>query len=135
MPEQHTGAPDPQKCLSSDGLNALRTHLANERTFLAWVRTGLAVAAFGFVLEKLDLFLISGHDPAAAKLMARLSLLGHAALLAAVLILLLAAWRFATTWKDIGQHDARFTPLPDILIFLAAIVLLAMALLATRTLM
>ena len=32
-------------------------HAANERTLLAWVRTGLAVAAFGFFLAKLDLFL------------------------------------------------------------------------------
>ncbi|MDB5876560.1 MAG: hypothetical protein JWQ07_6002 [Ramlibacter sp.] len=29
-------------------------HAANERTFLAWVRTGLAVAAFGFFLFKLN---------------------------------------------------------------------------------
>ena len=28
-------------------------HLANERTFLAWVRTGLATIAFGFVVERL----------------------------------------------------------------------------------
>ncbi len=27
-------------------------HAANERTFLAWVRTGVAVIAFGFVIEK-----------------------------------------------------------------------------------
>jgi putative membrane protein len=32
-------------------------HAANERTFLAWVRTGVAVAAFGFVVEKFNLFL------------------------------------------------------------------------------
>src|SRR3981081_1107035 len=32
-------------------------HAANERTFLAWMRTGLAVAAFGFFLAKLDLLL------------------------------------------------------------------------------
>src|ERR1700730_16248581 len=31
-------------------------HAANERTFLAWIRTGLAVAAFGFFLIKLDVF-------------------------------------------------------------------------------
>jgi inner membrane protein YidH len=31
-------------------------HAANERTFLAWIRTGLAVAAFGFFLIKLNLF-------------------------------------------------------------------------------
>jgi putative membrane protein len=29
-------------------------HSANERTFLAWIRTGLAVAAFGFFFGKLD---------------------------------------------------------------------------------
>ena len=29
-------------------------HAANERTFLAWIRSGLAVAAFGFFLVKLD---------------------------------------------------------------------------------
>ena len=31
-------------------------HAANERTFLAWVRTGIAVIAFGFVVEKFNLF-------------------------------------------------------------------------------
>ena len=34
-------------------------HAANERTFLAWVRTGIAVIAFGFVVEKFNLFLLS----------------------------------------------------------------------------
>ena len=28
-------------------------HLANERTFLAWIRTGLATITFGFVVERL----------------------------------------------------------------------------------
>jgi putative membrane protein len=31
-------------------------HAANERTFLAWVRTGIATIAFGFVVEKYNLF-------------------------------------------------------------------------------
>ena len=34
-------------------------HAANERTYLAWVRTGIAVIAFGFVIEKFNLFLLS----------------------------------------------------------------------------
>jgi putative membrane protein len=38
-------------------------HSANERTFLAWVRTGITVAAFGFLVEKFKLFLPA---PAAA---------------------------------------------------------------------
>jgi putative membrane protein len=32
-------------------------HLANERTFLAWVRTGLATITFGFVVERFSLLL------------------------------------------------------------------------------
>jgi putative membrane protein len=34
-------------------------HAANERTFLAWVRTGIAVVAFGFLIEKFNLFLLT----------------------------------------------------------------------------
>jgi hypothetical protein len=30
-------------------------HAANERTFLSWVRTAIAVIAFGFVIEKFNL--------------------------------------------------------------------------------
>lgn len=32
-------------------------HLANERTFLAWIRTSLGIMAFGFVIEKFALFI------------------------------------------------------------------------------
>src|SRR5260370_27348226 len=32
-------------------------HLANERTFLAWIRTGLATITFGFVVARFGLFL------------------------------------------------------------------------------
>jgi len=37
-------------------INRYSDHAANERTFLAWVRTGIAVIAFGFVVEKFNLF-------------------------------------------------------------------------------
>lgn len=32
-------------------------HAANERTYLAWVRTSVAIMTFGFLIEKFDLFL------------------------------------------------------------------------------
>lgn len=35
----------------------VKDHLANERTFLAWVRTSIGIMAFGFVIEKFSLFL------------------------------------------------------------------------------
>lgn len=34
-----------------------RVHMANERTFLAWIRTSIGIMAFGFVVEKFALFL------------------------------------------------------------------------------
>ncbi|WP_275184272.1 DUF202 domain-containing protein [Bradyrhizobium sp. CSA112] len=39
-------------------------HAANERTFLAWIRTGLAVVAFGFFLFKLNVLVdaVSGGN-------------------------------------------------------------------------
>ncbi len=39
------------------GPNTTRDHLANERTFLAYVRTALAFIAFGFVVARFSLFL------------------------------------------------------------------------------
>ncbi len=33
-----------------------RVHMANERAFLAWIRTSIGVMAFGFVVEKFALF-------------------------------------------------------------------------------
>ncbi len=37
-------------------------HAANERTFLAWIRTGLAVVAFGFFLVKLNVLVDAVGD-------------------------------------------------------------------------
>jgi putative membrane protein len=36
---------------------SLGDHLANERTFLAWIRTSIGIMAFGFVVVKFSLFL------------------------------------------------------------------------------
>lgn len=44
----------------------LRDYLAAERTFLAWIRTGLALMGFGFVAARFGLFL------------ERIQLVGHA---------------------------------------------------------
>ena len=36
--------------------NNTSDHLANERTFLAWIRTSIGIMAFGFVVVKFSLF-------------------------------------------------------------------------------
>jgi len=49
-------------------INRYTDHAANERTYLAWVRTSIAIMAFGFLIEKFEFFLssfgnkISGTD-------------------------------------------------------------------------
>ncbi|MBA4372325.1 MAG: hypothetical protein C0402_05635 [Thermodesulfovibrio sp.] len=39
------------------GVRDRRVHMANERTFLAWVRTSIGIMAFGFVVERFALFM------------------------------------------------------------------------------
>lgn len=47
---------------------AANDHLANERTYLAWVRTSIGIMAFGFVVVKFSIFvkqisLLLGNEP------------------------------------------------------------------------
>src|SRR5580698_1133506 len=85
-------------------------HAANERTFLAWVRTAIAVMAFGFVIERFDLFLqviapqvalrqLSSHGQRFA------NVAGLAFIAIGVAMIAIAGWRFARTAKDIESDD------------------------------
>ena len=84
-------------------------HAANERTFLAWVRTAIAVMAFGFIVEKFDLFL----EIAAPSLVGRTLLppgqrLGNIAGLALIgmgtLMVAISAVRFIVTERRIDSE-------------------------------
>ncbi len=46
-----------QEDIPSNGKADLRVYFAAERTILAWVRTGLAMMGFGFVVARFGLFL------------------------------------------------------------------------------
>jgi putative membrane protein len=73
-------------------------HAANERTYLAWVRTAIAVMAFGFLLERFDIFLYyvsRNAGPTHPALHIRASeWLGLILLLFGALIILFATLRF-----------------------------------------
>ena len=87
-------------------------HAANERTFLAWVRTAIAVMAFGFLVEKFDLFLdiayksMGGHAPSIGG-----QIVGNIAGLLLILLggatMTLAVIRFRKTAIDIDSDDIR----------------------------
>jgi len=85
-------------------------HAANERTFLAWVRTAIAVMAFGFVIEKFDLFLQVIASPAAQRQFnphgqTFANAAGLAFIAIGVAMIVIAGVRFAKTAKDI-ETDA-----------------------------
>ncbi len=104
-------------------------HSSNERTFLAWVRTAIAVMAFGFIVEKFDLFL----ELAAPSLAGRtLSLpgqkFGNVAGLALIVLgtamVTIAAIRFLITAKNIDSEHMRRGPGSRIDVALAALLVL-----------
>jgi putative membrane protein len=90
-------------------------HAANERTFLAWVRTAIAVMAFGFLVAKFDLFLrLQGATSAARTLPGSGGIVGDVAGLLLFLLggamMIVAAIRFRTTARDIEAREARPGP-------------------------
>ena len=81
-------------------------HAANERTFLAWVRTAIAVMAFGFVIERFDLFLQIAAPQMAGKQLAPheqwfANIAGLAFIVLGVAMTVIAGIRFVKTAKDI----------------------------------
>ena len=109
-------------------------HAANERTFLAWVRTAIAIMAFGFLVQKFDLFLtIASASLTARPLPERGRIVGDiAGLLLIVLggaMMVLAAVRFRKTTLDIDAKEIRPGPETGLDIILATLLFLLGAIL------
>jgi putative membrane protein len=90
-------------------------HSANERTFLAWVRTAIAVMAFGFLVERFDLFLVLVAPSLAGRaLWLPGQQVGNAAGLALIIfgtaIVVIAAMRFLATAKAIDSEALQRGP-------------------------
>jgi len=87
-------------------------HAANERTFLAWVRTAIAVMAFGFLVETFDLFLEIAAPSLSDRALSRRgqaigSTIGLALICFAVAIVALATVRFLLTRRAIDSGDVK----------------------------
>jgi len=109
-------------------------HAANERTFLAWVRTAIAIMALGFLVQKFDLFLrIASASLTARSLSERNQIVGDiAGLLLIVLggaMMVLAAVRFRKTTLDIHAKEVRLGPGTGLDIILATLLVLLGAIL------
>ena len=82
-------------------------HLANERTFLAWIRTSIALMGFGFVIVKFAVFLrqmsfmMSGSTVSASKGFS--PEIGLAMVILGAVITSLAYWRYRTIEKQLNN--------------------------------
>ncbi len=109
-----------------------RSHMANERTFLAWSRTSVALLAFGFVMERLDLFMRqslklegTGTHAASSSTIVYLSFLAF--VLAGVTVVV-SGIRFLSARRHINRGEAKFSVLPEFLVIVSVVVVVLMAL-------
>jgi uncharacterized protein (DUF302 family)/uncharacterized membrane protein YidH (DUF202 family) len=112
---------------------ALSDYLAAERTFLAWIRTGLALMGFGFVVARFGLFLqeiqIVERTPSMQSF--GLSLwFGTALIVAGVFVNLYSGWQHTRLVRELDRGQRTLSrpsaPLVTVALFLA-LVGLAMA--------
>ncbi|MHB1361402.1 MAG: YidH family protein [Thermoleophilia bacterium] len=100
----------------------LTTQLANERTFLAWIRTGIALLAFGFIVEKAGPFLeaISAEVSAKQQNFVHYSGIGGVVLmLSGALLIGIATIRFWHIDRAIRQGRCETSVVLDIIIAIA----------------
>lgn len=115
-------------------------HLANERTFLAWIRTSVGLMAFGFVVVKFSLFvkqisMLVGKENAIQNR-------GYSAIVGIVLVAVgtltsvLSYIRYRKTKKQITEgnynHSTVLISVITAFIFLVSVLLIAYLIQSTR---
>lgn len=92
-----------------------RVHFAAERTLLAWIRTGLAMMGFGFVVARFGLFLRELASVQGALPVHRIGMslaIGTTLVLLGVVVNLCAAVRHWRTVRRLDRNEPlRFRPL------------------------
>ncbi|NES98779.1 MAG: DUF202 domain-containing protein [Desertifilum sp. SIO1I2] len=94
-----------------------REHQANERTFLAWLRTSIALIGFGFALARFGLFLRQLElaltpDGTVEVGLSRSEILGISLVVFGIIAIALAAWRYNQVFWQIERSDYRPNRLP-----------------------
>lgn len=108
----------------------LRDYLAAERTFLAWIRTGLALMGFGFVVARFGLFLRelrTGEPPLSVRSYGLSLWFGTALILVGVLVNIFSALRHARIVREFDRGEIRSRSSPYALIIAVFLSLLGLA--------
>ncbi len=109
--------------------NATRDHLANERTFLAWTRTCIAVMALGFVVARFGLLIRELGPNAPRRTPTGLSTgVGVALVICGAALVILATLRYRDATRAIDRNAYR--PSAGLILALAGGFVVVAALLA-----
>ncbi|MBE9167349.1 DUF202 domain-containing protein [Pleurocapsales cyanobacterium LEGE 06147] len=89
-----------------------REHQANERTFLAWLRTSISLIAFGFAIARFGLFLRQLGVAVTQRLepfhpIFNSQTLGNILVILGIAVIALAAWRYNQVFWQIERGDYR----------------------------
>jgi len=97
----------PSMVLENTG-SVARDHLASERTFLAWVRTSLAIASTGVALVQLFTVSATASGTINAQLQKFARPLGATTICLGIVVLLIGIWRYFMTQSFLtrGQFPA-----------------------------
>ena len=90
----------------------MRDYLAAEQTFLAWIRTGLALMGFGFVVARFGLFLqqVRMVEPGLQSHSYGLSIwFGTALIAGGVIVDIFATWSHVRLVRQLNQGETDFT--------------------------
>lgn len=115
--------------------NTFGDHAANERTYLAWVRTSIAIMAFGFLVEKFTLFLnylrLALHKSnAAIPGSTGAQFLGVFLICVAVAMLAVSTFRYFSIGRQIESGDVARGAQPMLVLALGVVLSASGALLA-----
>lgn len=105
--------------------------MSNERTFLAWARTGIALLAFGFVIERFDIFLKRLMELSGGNLHFATS--GHIVYLSlfsfflAGIAILFSGIRFIAMRRHIDRGEPKYSMIPDMLVIISMVIIIIIA--------
>jgi putative membrane protein len=96
--------------MSRPPINRQREHQANERTFLAWLRTSIALISFGFAIARFCLFLSQlgiaiTRQTSLTNPIFNSENLGLSMVIFGIALIALAAWRYSQVFWQIERGD------------------------------
>ncbi len=96
----------------------IQQHLANERTYLAWIRTSVTIIGVGFLITNLH-FSTHKTNIKIANLLAEI--VGLSSILVGIVIILMSTYSYFHKGKDINQQSFLF---PKILIIVLSLLII-----------